>query len=207
MHLWIAAIVFAVFAALCMPAMADEPVTTDYETPRTRLQNFADRAAELVMHAMGLIGIRYKYGGGTPESGLDCSGLVGLVFKEAWGLNLPRKSEEISRVGQRIDAVDLQPGDLVFYNTLRRSFSHVGIYLGDQRFIHAPAAGGKVRIESMDVTYWKKRYNGARRLKDPTPLAAANVITPVDVSLSLMTPTVGAPALTAPNLATAPAGP
>lgn len=119
------------------------------------------------MRAMALIGIHYKYGGNSPENGLDCSGFVRYVFKEAWGASLPRTSEEISRLGQRIETQDLQPGDLVFYNTLRRTFSHVGIYLGDNKFIHSPAAGGDVRIERMDVGYWKKRFNGARRISDP----------------------------------------
>lgn len=98
---------------------------------------------------------------------MDCSGLVRYVFKEAWNADLPRTSEEISRVGQRIEVQDLQPGDLVFYNTLKRAFSHVGIYLGGNRFIHSPARGGEVRIESMDVGYWKKRFNGARRIAAP----------------------------------------
>jgi cell wall-associated NlpC family hydrolase len=137
------------------------------EPPRTRLQNFTDRASELVMRAMGMIGIRYKYGGDNPDQGLDCSGLVRHVFRESFGLNLPRTSEEISKVGERIETTELQPGDLVFYNTLRRGFSHVGIYLGDKKFIHAPSSGGEVRIESMDVGYWKKRFNGARRINDP----------------------------------------
>lgn len=114
-----------------------------------------------------MLGIRYKYGGATPENGLDCSGLVRYVFKEAWGANLPRTSKEISKLGEHVDTKDLQPGDLVFYNTLKRGFSHVGIYLGDNKFIHSPAAGGEVRIESMDLNYWKKRFNGARRITDP----------------------------------------
>lgn len=116
---------------------------------------------------MGLIGIRYKYGGTAPENGLDCSGLVRYLFKEVWGKELPRTSEEISRVGERIDSRELQPGDLVFYNTLRRGFSHVGVYLGDNKFIHAPSGGGTVRIESMDMSYWKNRFNGARRINQP----------------------------------------
>lgn len=119
------------------------------------------------MAAMSMLGIRYKYGGTSPENGLDCSGLVRYVFKETWGANLPRTSEEISQVGQHVDTKDLQPGDLVFYNTLRRGFSHVGIYLGDSKFIHSPSRGGEVRIESMDIGYWKKRFNGARRINDP----------------------------------------
>lgn len=114
-----------------------------------------------------MIGIRYKYGGNGPENGLDCSGLVRYVFKQTSGAELPRTSEEISRVGEHVDTHDLQPGDLVFYNTLKRSFSHVGIYLGDNKFIHAPSAGGAVRIESMDLSYWKKRFNGARRINQP----------------------------------------
>jgi cell wall-associated NlpC family hydrolase len=156
-------------AALCLSSsaigaeiLAAEPGTTAF----TRLQEFTNRASELAIHAMGMIGIRYKLGGNAPESGLDCSGLVRYVFKEAWGKELPRTSEEISKVGHQVDAHDLQPGDLVFYNTLRRSFSHVGIYLGDNKFIHAPSSGGKVRVESMDVGYWKKRFNGARRIND-----------------------------------------
>ncbi|MFX7824934.1 C40 family peptidase, partial [Acinetobacter baumannii] len=86
-------------------------------------------------------------------TGLDCSGLVRYVFKEAWGTDLPRTSLEISRVGEKIGSDNLQTGDLVFYNTLRRGFSHVGIYLGDGKFIHSPSAGGQVRIESMDESY------------------------------------------------------
>ncbi|TFV99547.1 peptidoglycan endopeptidase [Oxalobacteraceae bacterium OM1] len=135
--------------------------------PRTKLQELTSRASELVFGAMGMLGIRYKYGGNGPEGGLDCSGLVRYVFKEVLGMELPRTSEEISRVGEKIDTKDLQPGDLVFYNTLRRGFSHVGIYLGDNKFIHAPSAGGAVRIESMDISYWKQRFNGARRISQP----------------------------------------
>lgn len=141
----------------------------DAPAPSTALQKLQDlrsRATELAFRAMGMIGIRYKFGGNAPENGLDCSGLVRYVFKEAWGANLPRTSQEISQVGKKVDTHDLQPGDLVFYNTLRRSFSHVGIYLGDNKFIHAPSAGGQVRIESMDLKYWKARFNGARRIED-----------------------------------------
>lgn len=130
-------------------------------------ESFTNRASDLVMQAMGFLGINYKFGGNSVESGLDCSGFVRLVFKEAWGSNLPRTSAEISRVGTPVDTKDLQPGDLVFYNTLRRSFSHVGIYLGDNKFIHSPSSGGQVRVESMTVDYWRKRFNGARRVANP----------------------------------------
>jgi cell wall-associated NlpC family hydrolase len=131
------------------------------------LHNFTNRASELVMQAMGMLGIDYRFGGSTPDKGLDCSGLVAYVFKQAWGTILPRTVEEMSRVGKKIEDQDLQPGDLVFYNTLKRGFSHVGIYLGDNKFIHSPSTGGQVRIESMDVSYWKNRFNGARRIDQP----------------------------------------
>jgi cell wall-associated NlpC family hydrolase len=136
-------------------------------TALSKLQHFTSRTSELAIRAMSMIGIRYKYGGNLPESGLDCSGLVRYLFKEVWGANLPRTSEEISHLGEHVDRQDLQPGDLVFYNTLRRGFSHVGIYLGNNKFIHAPSTGGEVRIESMDISYWKKRFNGARRIAEP----------------------------------------
>jgi cell wall-associated NlpC family hydrolase len=131
------------------------------------LHSLGDRASDLAIRAMAMVGIRYKYGGNTPENGLDCSGLVRYVFKQAWGAELPRTSMEISRVGTKVDRDDLRPGDLVFYNTLRRGFSHVGIYLGDNKFVHSPATGSSIRIESMDLSYWKKRFNGARRISDP----------------------------------------
>lgn len=130
----------------------------------TRIQEIKDRAANLVTRAVDFIGVRYKRGGNTPEQGLDCSGLVRLVFKDALDIQLPRTSLEISRAGEKIEPSELQPGDLVFYNTLRRGYSHVGIYMGGQKFIHSPSSGGQVRIESMEVAYWKKRFNGARRI-------------------------------------------
>lgn len=148
-------------------ASAAESPAQEQSAALIKLQGLTSRASELALHAMGLIGIRYKYGGTAPENGLDCSGLVRYLFKEVWGKELPRTSEEISRVGERIETSELQPGDLVFYNTLRRGFSHVGVYLGDNKFIHAPSGGGQVRIESMDMNYWKNRFNGARRINHP----------------------------------------
>lgn len=152
---------------LCGAAFGAEPQISEPGTALTKLQGLTSRASELVLQAMSMIGIRYKYGGNAPESGLDCSGLVRYVYKQVWGKDLPRTSEEISQVGQQVDTRDLRPGDLVFYNTLRRGFSHVGIYLGDNKFIHAPSSGGQVRIESMELSYWKKRFNGARRIDEP----------------------------------------
>lgn len=167
---------FLIAPLFCTPSSAKEPPDTNTPASFTNLYGFTDRASELAMRAMSLIGIRYKYGGNSPEHGLDCSGLVGYVFKEAWGKTLPRTSEEISRLGERIETHDLQPGDLVFYNTLKRTFSHVGIYLGDNKFIHSPSQGGEVRIERMDVNYWKKRFNGARRIADPSQAMSVELI-------------------------------
>lgn len=123
--------------------------------------------SELTMRAVSLIGTRYRYGGDSPDRGFDCSGFVRYLFRDVLGVELPRTASEISRLGYRIDARDMQPGDLVFYNTMRRSFSHVGIYLGDNKFIHAPSSRGWVRIESMDLDYWKRRFSGARRMPEP----------------------------------------
>jgi cell wall-associated NlpC family hydrolase len=117
------------------------------------------------MQALGYLGIRYKYGGNSPETGFDCSGLVRYVVGEAFGLVLPRDARSISRHGASVSTDDLQPGDLVFFNTLRRPFSHVGIYVGDGRFIHAPASGGAVELVNMADRYWAARFNGARRLE------------------------------------------
>ena len=120
--------------------------------------------SELASQALDYLGVRYRMGGSSPDTGFDCSGLVAYVTRQVLGLNLPRRSEEMSRLGQTVEKAELQPGDLVFYNTLRRKFSHVGIYLGDGRFVHSPSSGGVVRIESMDMSYWKNRFNGARRI-------------------------------------------
>ena len=118
----------------------------------------------LVFSALGHLGVRYRYGGNTPATGFDCSGLVSHVFREVTGIRLPRSAAEISQHGTSIQRSELLPGDLVFFNTLRRPFSHVGIYLGDNRFVHAPSSGGQVRIENMTERYWVGRYNGSRRL-------------------------------------------
>jgi cell wall-associated NlpC family hydrolase len=146
------------------PVHADDDAITQEATVKPL--SFVDRTSRLAIEALSLIGIHYKRGGNNPEHGLDCSGLVRYVFKESNGKELPRTSAEISKVGERVEKEDLQPGDLVFFKTLKHAFSHVGIYLGDNKFVHAPAAGGKVRIESMDLQYWKKRFNGARRIEE-----------------------------------------
>ncbi|TWG86673.1 cell wall-associated NlpC family hydrolase [Cupriavidus gilardii J11] len=126
----------------------------------------ANKAGDLVMNALGLIGVRYRFGGNTPESGLDCSGFVRYVFNDTFGFMLPRRSVEMSRVGTTVAEHELRPGDLVFFNTMRRTFSHVGIYIGDNKFVHAPSTGSKIRVDDMRSSYWVTRYNGARRIDD-----------------------------------------
>ncbi len=121
-------------------------------------------AEDLTASALDLLGIRYQWGGTSPQTGLDCSGLVQFVFQQVTGVTLPRSAKEMSRLGDKVALADLRPGDLVFFNTRRFAFSHVGIYLGDNRFIHAPRRGREVEIAAIDAGYWQKHFNGARRL-------------------------------------------
>jgi cell wall-associated NlpC family hydrolase len=121
-------------------------------------------ASDAAILALSLVGTRYATGGDSPESGFDCSGLVAYVYDRASQRRLPRNTFDLARVGIPVAPGQLQAGDLVFYNTQRRPFSHVGIYLGESRFVHAPSTGGAVRIEEMDVRYWTQRFDGARRL-------------------------------------------
>ena len=120
--------------------------------------------ADLVVQALSLLGTPYRFGGASPESGFDCSGLVRHVFASVLNRDLPRRSEEISGFGEPVSRAELEPGDLVFFDTLRRAFSHVAIYIGEGRFVHAPAKNGRVRIEGLDDRYWATRFSGARRI-------------------------------------------
>lgn len=136
-------------------------------------------AADLVIHAVTLVGTPYRYGGSAPSAGFDCSGFVRFVYGETAGLELPRRSEDLSRIGTAVRRSDIEPGDLVFFNTRGRPWSHVAIAIGDGRFVHAPARGGRVRIEGLSDPYWRARYNGARRLElmpgEPRPAAVVAV--------------------------------
>jgi cell wall-associated NlpC family hydrolase len=124
----------------------------------------AASATEAAVIALSLIGTPYSAGGAAPDTGFDCSGLVAYVFERAAQVQLPRNTFDLAQVAAAIDAAALRPGDLVFYNTQRRAFSHVGIYLGEARFVHAPSSGGAVRVEDMRLGYWTQRFDGARRL-------------------------------------------
>ncbi len=129
------------------------------------VQQARNLASEAVIAAMGFLGLPYTRGGNSAESGFDCSGFTRYVFKHTVGLLLPRSAEEQAQLNtlQPVAAEELKPGDLVFFNTLRKAFSHVGIYVGDGRFVHSPRSGASVRLDSMRQDYWAKRFDGARR--------------------------------------------
>ncbi|WP_294765571.1 C40 family peptidase [uncultured Rhodoferax sp.] len=134
------------------------------------------RATELVMNSMAFLGVPYKRGGNNAESGFDCSGFVRAIYEQTAGLVLPRRAEQQAAATQKIDKTDLKPGDLVFFNTLRRAFSHVGIYVGNGKFIHSPKPGAEVRVEDMGMSYWAQRFDGARRVSADDAQAAAAAI-------------------------------
>ncbi|AUT68001.1 MULTISPECIES: C40 family peptidase [Paraburkholderia] len=136
---------------------------------RSFLSGMAGKAGDVVVGALNMIGVRYRWGGDTPDSGLDCSGFVRYVFQDTLGMALPRRAEEMSRVGEKVRVSDLKPGDLVFFNTMRRTFSHVGIYIGDNKFVHSPSTGSTIRVDDMDDGYWEKRFTGARRIESTVP--------------------------------------
>lgn len=141
---------------------------------QTMGHSVAASTSDLIQTAMGMIGIRYRFGGTSADTGFDCSGFVRAIYQDAMGHLLPRKASEQAQATQKIDKKELKPGDLVFFNTMRRAFSHVGMYVGDGQFIHAPSKGKTVRVESMNSSYWAKRFNGARRVQ----VAAATDNTP-----------------------------
>ena len=167
-----AAAAAAASALMSGGATLGPPVAVAAATAPSGTSASTDFAAEVVFRALSLLGVNYRFGGNSPAAGLDCSGLVRLVFSEVTGLTLPRRSDEMSRVGGSVDKSELQPGDLVFFNTLRMPFSHVGIFIGNGQFVHSPSSGSSVRVENMNLSYWQSRFNGARRLIAGEPLAA-----------------------------------
>ena len=124
-----------------------------------------ERASELVVNAMGFLGVPYRRGGNSIETGFDCSGFVRAMYQQTVGLLLPRSADQQAAATQTIEKSELKPGDLVFFNTMRRAFSHVGIYVGDNKFIHSPKPGAEVRVDDMRSGYWQTRFNGARRVE------------------------------------------
>ena len=158
--------------AVDAPTEAVVPKESMFQAGRSYIYRASDRlvdtvsgkSEELIDRAMEVIGVRYRSDTELPQSGLDGSSFVGYVFKDKLGFLLPRKSTQMSRVGKPINRDELQPGDLVFFNTMRLTFSHVGIYVGDNKFIHSPSKGTAVRVDDLGSLYWDKRFDGARRL-------------------------------------------
>jgi cell wall-associated NlpC family hydrolase len=187
----------ALVTAFALPhyanAQAAPPENTLARSAKEAVTFAWNGAHDVAIYALGLIGVDYRYGGETPESGVDCSGLVRYVFQQVTGVTLPRTSKELSRLGNKVATADLAPGDLVFFNTRRFQFSHVGIYLGDNRFIHAPSTGSEVEISRLSESYWQKHFDGARRL--------------VGVMPSLIPSAVAAPALPSAPASTRPTVP
>jgi cell wall-associated NlpC family hydrolase len=126
-------------------------------------------AQQVSVYALQMVGTVYRFGGTEPATGFDCSGLVQYVYRQVSGVTLPRTARSLSDVGLKIPVVSLMPGDLVFFNTRRYAFSHVGIYIGHNQFIHAPRSGERVEVSTIDSRYWQSRFNGARRLVGSVP--------------------------------------
>jgi Cell wall-associated hydrolases (invasion-associated proteins) len=148
-------------AALCV-ACGSAPPAPDTGKPYADLPP-SEQGREVVIFSLSLLDVGYRFGGKNPEAGLDCSGMVAYVFKHAIGYNISGSAADIAKRGTSISRNQLRPGDLVFFNTLNRSFSHVGIYIGNGDFIHAPSSNGKVRVDSLNNRYFAPRYETARR--------------------------------------------
>lgn len=161
-------------AVLNAPAAAASAAAA---VPNSIAGKIREQASDMVVTAMNLLGVKYRRGGNDADIGFDCSGFTRHVFEMSMGLVLPRRADEQAKAPGLVPVKrdELKPGDLVFFNTLKRTFSHVGIYVGDGKFIHSPRPGGEVRVEDMGFAYWKKRFTGARRaeLPDTAPVAAA----------------------------------
>ena len=159
------------------------PIAAEREsTPAQLLRRLHERTAEMAVAALDFVGVRYRRGGTSAATGFDCSGLTRHVFEMSLGMVLPRRADE-QAAAPGLVAVrreDLQPGDLVFFNTLKRTFSHVGIYIGANRFVHAPHSGAQVRTDDISFAYWAKRFTGARRLATTAAVApkAADPVAP-----------------------------
>lgn len=130
-------------------------------------------ADDVLFRALGLVGTPYRYGGNTPDGGFDCSGLIGFVYRDAVGIQLPRSTREmISLPAPQVARDALRSGDLVFFATGGgRQVSHAGIYVGEGRFVHAPSSGGTVRLDSLSSAYWQNSYLQAKRVLVNTELA------------------------------------
>ncbi|CAB3712365.1 hypothetical protein LMG24238_04268 [Paraburkholderia sediminicola] len=179
---------FSLLTVLLLAACAGAPQKTSrgpgssvvvtngaYHAPPPGFPNFVDHSIgreEISIQAMGLVGIPYRWGGNTPDSGFDCSGLVRYVVSRAASVNLPRTTADMSGRGESIEPDEIAPGDLIFFNTTGRAHSHVGIYVGKLRFVNAPSTGGTVRLDYLTNPYWAKRFDGIRRVAAPAATPA-----------------------------------
>lgn len=155
----------------CVTAAPDTAPTNDNtaaEPAGDPIANYAssgdDAVGDMLLQAISLLGVAYRFGGSSPSTGLDCSGFIQYVFKKSLKVNLPRTAAEMAHVGRSIDKSELMPGDLVFFNTRGFTYSHVGIYLGNGKFIHSPRTGKNIEVTTLNQAYWIARYNGARRV-------------------------------------------
>ena len=158
----LAACCIAVLLTACGSAPVQAPQTAPTPAPEQRNEAISEKGSEVAIYALGLIDTGYRFGGKNPEAGLDCSGMVSYIFGRAVGLKINGSAADIARKGRQIDKTSLRAGDLVFFNTLNRPLSHVGIYIGDGRFVHAPSSNGKVRISRLDNPYFAPRFEMAR---------------------------------------------
>lgn len=195
-------VVPAIAPPLLTPALS---AAIDTATPSSTVSrpNIAERvrdgASNMVLTAMNFLGVPYKRGGSSEAAGFDCSGFTRHIFELSMGFVLPRKADQQARAPGLIPVTreELRPGDLVFFNTLKRTFSHVGIYVGEGKFIHSPRVGGEVRVEEMSLAYWKKRFTGARRVETPADASqmAANAAATKATAVPEPSPATPAPPL------------
>lgn len=150
-------LLLAVFAAGCGGV-----ATRKHEHPPLSAQT--EKRDEVVLYALGLMGMDYRFGGKNPSSGFDCSGMVSYIYKNAAGMDLPHNAYKIAQISKKIDLSHIRPGDLVFFDTLHRHFSHVGIYIGNGKFVHAPGSNGKIKISNLTSGYFASRLDGAGTL-------------------------------------------
>ena len=154
-----------IFSAIGSGCASLNPTLTAPVAPSAPFAEPRAERSEALLQALLALGLDYRNGGASPVSGFDCSGLVAHIYREAWGIRLPHNAGAQSHAGVPVSLAELQAGDLVFYDTQNRPYSHVGIYLGDGRFVHAPKSGARVRVESLKRAYWTQRFNGARRIE------------------------------------------
>ncbi len=151
-----------------MSACSVAPPSPDENVPPSAAQRPVqpEPGSEVTIFALGLLDTGYRFGGKNPDAGLDCSGMVSYIYQHAAGMRLRGSAADIARQGRSIERSKLRPGDLVFFNTRNAPFSHVGVYIGNQRFVHAPSSNGRVRIDSLSARYYAQRFEAARTYFD-----------------------------------------